>query len=846
MRGVANRSYLSFNAGEWSPELSRRIDLDKFGSASLSHQNLIPSVYGPTSRRVGTQFIGTAKYHDRACRLMDFQFSTTTTFILEAGDLYMRFYSNGGRVTEDLTITTASHASGVHTYTLASNHNLVVGDEVTISGVVSSGPGSYNGTFLVTALPAANQVSVGVSETDAGTYTSGGLLTQPYEITTVFEDTDVGKLQWTQINDVVYITHPSHPPQKLSRVTDTNWTIADVEFLIPPMLKENITTTTLTLGATTGTGQTLTASAALFDTSSPSLHIGSKWRVGHRREATEEDQVPSSTGVKGATVFVTPAKSLNFRTYGVWSGTVTIQRQNPTTAAWEAVGVFSSADDANYDVVFDEADVNGTFYRMNVTAYTSNTSGRIVLERGDYIHYALVEITAVTSATLATIDFIKDGISLAATDIWQEGAWSDYRGYPKTSTLHQLRMWYAGSSYQPQTLWGSVTDDIENFERSGLDDSGIAYTLAADQRNEIEWLLAQKFLLAGTSAGEWSIGSTVIEEPITPTNIPGGVFRQSNYGSQDIRALLVNNTVIFTQRTGKKVREMAYDITQEGFVAADVSQLASHITGDGIVDAAYQQQADSIYWAVTGQGNLIGMTYERDQAVIAWHRHTTAGSFEAVQTIYGSGDDEVWFVVNRTINGATKRFIERLNPATPAQKADHFYVDAGLTYSGASTTTISGLDHLIGEEVMILADGYKVTGKTVSATGTVTLDSAVTKAQIGLSFTWDLRPMPLDVDAQAGNSQDVVKRIRELNVNMTDSLGLTWYVGDGLGGEITKEVAFRDLTDPMDDSPPLYTGTKRFAVEGDNDVESYFGLRDSGPFPMQINGIVAKYQVTGK
>ena len=254
----------------------------------------------------------------------------------------------------------------------------------------------------------------------------------------------------------------------------------------------------------------------------------------------------------------------------------------------------------------------------------------------------------------------------------------------------------------------------------------------------------------------------------------------------------------------------------------------------------YQQQPDSILWCVNGDGELLGMTYEREQNVIGWHRHTTDGTIESVASIYGSSDDEVWLSVKRTINGATKRYVERFNPTAWTNKEDAFYVDCGITYSGSSTTTITGLSHLEGETVQILGDGAVQNSKTV-ASGQITLDEAVTKAQVGLQFQSILEPMLLNADHQVGNTQAQKKRIREVSVRMLNSLGFNY--GDGTD---EYEFPFRDTDDPMDDSPPLFSGVKSVEFDGDFDTEPRFIIKQTQPLPMNILYLVAKYQVTGR
>jgi len=226
--------------------------------------------------------------------------------------------------------------------------------------------------------------------------------------------------------------------------------------------------------------------------------------------------------------------------------------------------------------------------------------------------------------------------------------------------------------------------------------------------------------------------------------------------------------------------------------------------------------------------------------VVGWHRHVTDGLFESVATIYGASDDEVWVVVKRIINGATKRYIERLNPVQWVDKEDAFYVDSGLSYDGAPATTFSGLGHLVGKTVSILADGAPVPSKVVSAGGTVTLDDSASVVHIGLPFTTIVEPMRLDSDASSGVSQGNVKQIRELVIRLNKSLGLSY--GDGVRNY---NLSFRDTSMPMDASPPLFTGDKVIEFDGEFDLDARVIIKQEQPLPLCLLAIVVKYEITG-
>lgn len=758
-RGRTQKSLISFNAGELSPFLDARVDIDKYSNGCRTLENAMVLTYGAATRRPGTQFIAETKFSDVPGiqdRLIEFQYSTLTTFILEIGDEYIRFFSNGAPVMD--------------------------------------GP-------------------------------------DPYEIVAPWRPPNLFALQYAQINDVMYLVHPEYPVYKLSRITDTNWTCEPVSFDGPALLDENITDITITPSATTGT---ITLSAVGGDVFVPEM-VGSVFQISYLRSDISTRINISANGTSPTLRIV---GGWRFRTSGIWNADVIVERSYDG-ATWETVRMVESSSDSNYDTTGDEP--RDALYRLTVANWVSGSATpRAILELEDPYGRGYVQITVVTLPDTATATVLtpKGLFGDTATRYWAEGAWSEYRGYPRAISLFEQRLCLAGTTHKPQTVWGSGTGDYENFMVGTSDTDPFAYTIGAQERNAIQWMVAQKALLIGTTSSEWSMqGSN--DGALTATNVV--VRRQSNYGSKAIPGRLVNECVLFTQRQGRRVREMTYSFERDGYVAPDLTLLAEHITEGGIVQTAYQQQTQSVLWAVTEAGVLIGMSYERDQSVVGWHRHTTIGTFESVACIYGDNSDEVWVIVSRLVDGENRRYIERLNPVQWTELEDAFYVDSGLTYDGAPDTTFSGAEHLRGLEVVVLADGATRPNVTIAMDGTFELEEPASVVHVGLPYTTVIQPMRLDVDPLAGVSQGNVKQVRELVVRLHRSLGL-WY---SIEGKAYVPVTFRNTGDDMDAPPPLFTGEKVIEVEGDFDFDSEFALAQFQPLPLTVLAIIVKYQITG-
>jgi hypothetical protein len=916
-RGFANHSVLSFNGGELSPKLDARTDLDKYASGCRTLQNAVVEPYGAAVRRAGTQYIASTKDSAKRAKLISFRFSTTTSYLLEVGDGYMRFYSSGAQVLIDAAAIAESWVN-------ITGYN--VGDYV-----VRPGPLYYRCIVATTAWDVLSLFTNPAPELDP-THWEAVSATPISEVAAPWSESELFELNTSQINDVVYITHPSHPPHKLSRIAADIFTLAAMDPYYPPLLDENleagrmlslndasITTDWLTgtnyevgdvrdeggliyicmMAHTSGVFATDLAAAkwqrynllnANFDAFEAG-HVGSYWQLAHLREASfveleitpPDDWVTATNYVVGdirresgtnyvclvdhvSGVFATDLGAGNWevssadltsntikirgdwnvRTYGVWIADILVQRSLDGGATWDTIRSLRGKEDRNVDISGsqdDDALFRVVLNDIDPPTTAGATTPRVVIESVDAYIYGLVQILGVINSQNARVRIVDEPLNYDATPYWSEGAWSDVRGYPRAVTLHEQRLCFGGTTYQPQTVWGSVSGDFENFRRGTLDTDSFVYTLGSTEFNAILWFVSQGRLLIGTTAGEWSMWSGDQGLPITPTSVK--VDQHSAFGSKPgVAGMLVNDLVLFVQRKGRKLREMAYSFDKDGYTSPDLTLLSEHITTGGIVQMAYQGgEEKSVLWAVTGAGLLIAMTYQRDQNVIAWHRHPTDGVVESVATIYGDGDDEVWIVVRRTIAGVDYRYVERINPAVWTAKADCFFVDCGKTVTlSPAGTAVTGLSHLEGRTVAVLADGCVESNKVVSG-GAITLSNASSKVHVGLPFETIVKPMRIDRDPQLGNSQGLTKQVRNLVLRLINTLGCKY--GDGKAA--FESVDFRQIdsdSDLMDASPPLFTGDKEIQFPGEFETEGDIVIKQDQPLPLTLVAMVVKHQVT--
>ena len=269
----------------------------------------------------------------------------------------------------------------------------------------------------------------------------------------------------------------------------------------------------------------------------------------------------------------------------------------------------------------------GTGVNITASAVTgiNGGSGFLATDVGRILKFNSGEakITARTNTTVVVCTITKAFANTDATASWQLGYWSDTTGFPETVSFFEQRLVFGGSTSYPQTIWASQSGLYENFD---VDDSSAAdafiYTIAANKVNTIRWLAPARDLIVGTAGGEFKVGRPT-GEPLKPDNVQ--ITQQTTYGGFTTQPIQIGNVVLFVQRQKKKVREFTYRFEDDAYSAPDMCLLADHITGDGIVDVDYAQEPESIYWAVREDGALLGMTYQRQEDVIAWHRHLLGG-----------------------------------------------------------------------------------------------------------------------------------------------------------------------------------------------------------------------------
>lgn len=820
---------ISFNGGELSPWTDPRIDLEKYRSGCRTLENFRPTLYGGAFSRPGTVYVASQSTPGEIGRVVSFEFSATTSLALVFSNELLEVWTTGATPTRP-TVTSASIVS---LYEDAAD------------------------AFWQTATPFAKgqwiwNISTGLPYYCLVSHTSGTFATDlaagkwqqtaNWKMLTPYPSEDLAGLQFAQTNDLLYISHPNHAPRVLKRNANNAWTLEILELEYPPLRDSNITPTTLTASATTGTA-TITASEDIFNAG----HVGSRWVIRHRRDdPSVELLISAAVNSTSPSLFVLGEWSLAIvagQGTASWTASAIVERSTDGST-WETIRTLSASRQDQSSLITG-TEIEPAFLRVKMLSKvgTTPTNGAFTLEAVDPDHYGIFEITSFFAADSVGASVIFPLGGTTATDRWQEAAWSGFRGWPRAVCLHEGRLFFGGNEAQPQTVWGSIVDDYANFRTGSEDDVGLAFTLSGEKANAVQWLVSQETLIVGTAGAEGPMGPRETDKAMTPTNTKKGRFTQT--GSEYIQALAVQDAVIFIQRSGRKAWEFAFAFESDGFKANDLTLLAEHITDSPIVGIAHQKRPDSILWAVTASGELLGLAYDRSQNVAGWFRYVTDGSFESVAVTPGSGEeDQVWVTVARNINGSATRYVERFQPDRLRMLKDgdteHLCcADAALIYDGSPVSSVSGLSHLEGETVAVVADGVPLTARAVSG-GSVALDVAASVVVVGLPFTATLEPTFLETGDPASLSKVAWKRIHRAQLEVWKSVGCEVTANDGATWET---VEFREQGQAMDAPIALFTGYREVHVESNSERQATVKVRQTQPLPLNLMSLHIRHEM---
>ncbi len=585
----------SFSGGEYSPTIYARVDIAKYRSGLKTCRNFITHPSGGASNRPGTRFVAETKDSTKTSIVKEFIFSQDQTNILEFGDTYVRFFTNGDSV--------AVTAANLDTWVTTTDY--LVGDMVSHTYTAS--------TVSYIALKSSKAMEPGAQATFWDRQ-------DEYEITSPWLEAALTRLRFESSADVIYVTHPDYETRTLSRFGLTDWRIALFRPIDGPFRAANVADASLSVAAVTG-NTTMTA----VDTTFSPTHVDSLWKLTHFVESNTATTAHSGTGAGSSIKAFTTWRVIS---HGTWTGTFSVQKSADAGTTWTDIRTFSSADDFNANTSgTEDVELNPIPFlvRTNMTSHSSGTAN-VDLTTDSFFQDGIVRSTTYTSSTVMEVTVLQEAAETGNTTDWAEGAWSNKRGWPAISRFFQDRLVFANTYANPQTLWMSVIGLYNKFRRSVvlLDTDGITVNIPSRQVNEINGLTALNRLIVLTKATEWSIG-TGVNGILAPTSI--NIKPEGYRGSSGVDPVIIGNEVIYMQANGKVVRNLGFSFASDSFTGGEVNILAKHLFDKWtITDLVYQQDPDTIIWALRDDGVLLGCTYMKEQDVVGWHRHDTNSS----------------------------------------------------------------------------------------------------------------------------------------------------------------------------------------------------------------------------
>jgi hypothetical protein len=849
----------NFTAGELTKGLWSRTDYRKYPNGIEFGINAVVEVQGGVSRRAGTQFIAQTRGRSafqasafqnnafqvtpsRSVMLKEFIFNTTEAYMLEFGPFYIRFYRNreqllgtgdgtelatNGEFTSDLSGWDLQQDNGgtvVHSApgiaTLDPGAAGVAGISQQISGLspgekyvlhfeiggqqldfnVGSSLGAANviteqtllsGEYRVTfTAPGAGSVFIEWKVSGPGAVASlddvSLQFAAPLEVTTPYEPEDIRSLRFTQSLDQLWIAHDDYPEKILTRLSDVLWTFQDSILVPPPSEEVDIEPPAkLTPGDVVGQNVQFDADASVFLAADVGRQIKSRGGSASIIVVDSGTQVHADITAAFISTDQIPA--------GLWS----------MDGSPNSILTFSAAGPAN--VIVD---------------LTLTTAGWRSTDVGAFVHaldgiFEITEINSATAARAQVIRSIPDTVLVAQAGAWtlERESFSEALGFAAVPNFYEQRRWLA----KGQEIFGSRVGDFQNFGLGPNDDDSVRFPLVngSNQADITRWMKSMKDMLLGTIGTEYRVNGGS-ESTITPTQILNKP--QSNWGSDpEPDAIRAGKAVMFTQRGRRQIREMGFDIADDGFAAADITVLAEHLFRSGVVQLAYCSSPSSYVLAVLEDGRIACCTYYREEEVIAWTQFRPSGweigkgkftSVAVMPSKCGNGD-EVWCIAEREIGTRTGLYVEVFD--------GQLNTECALVYDDTiPVDTVVGLTHLDGAVVDILHTSrsafqrsafqmsafQKVRATYATATvaaGTVTLAAnEAVRIEVGLHYNTKIKTLPLEAPSREGTIHFRKKRSPTVYVRFLCTKGTGVYVNNQLvprrGLELTELYDFQRET----------------------------------------------------
>lgn len=778
MRGYSH----SFAGGELTPEFFGNIGDAKFQTGLAVCRNFQILPHGPAQNRAGFEFVREVKDSSKRVRLLPFTYSTTQTMVMETGDGYFRFHTQGATI-----------LSGGVPYEIASGYSQ--NDLFAIKYTQSSDVF----TLVHTSYPPAELRRTAPS----------GVLT----------------VTLSPISFAATLLPPTSIAAAAT-VPTTHGTPIDHTYAITSVASNNVDESLISASAT--------CSNNLYDTGAFNTIT---WVEASN--ALRYNIYKSTNGLWG---FIGQASGTSFVDDNITSdiGKTAPEGSDPFAGGSSISAVAVTAGGSGYKGYTGRTGPNRYMmgWPVDLTVTDSTGTGAVLQGVTDATTGAIVSVNVLNGGSGYTAPTV-DALSLAYGSGATFGTPTLTGGnYPGSVAYFEQRRCFAGTVNKPQNLWmtRSGTESNLTYSIPTRDSDAVTFRVVAREANTVRHLVPMNNLLALTSAAEWRISSGSADA-ITPSSID--VKPQSYIGANDSQPVIVNNNVIYAAARGGHVRELAFNWQAGGYLTGDLSLRAPHLfDGLDIVDIAFSKAPYPVVWMVSSSGKLIGITYVPEQNIGAWHWHDTDGVFESCCVVAEGATDVLYVVVRRTIGGVQKRYVERMRPRAFETQADCFFVDSGATYGGVPTTSITGLTWLEGKTVNVLADGA-VHRQLVVTGGAITLDYPASTVQVGLPIVADLQTLPL-VFSQPGYGQGTKKNINKVFLRVKDSGGIM------TGPSVDQLVPAKLRTnEPYGTPTRLQTGVIEVVNRAAWTDDGQVCVRQTEPLPLTITALTLDFTSGG-
>lgn len=476
-------------------------------------------------------------------------------------------------------------------------------------------------------------------------------------INTGWSDHDLNSLQFVQINDLLWVRREDIP------ICHIAWKGGSDFSLVYPTLNNGpwLTMTDQTGYVRFNTLGNIYVYGPGAGLGLTQAHIGRKMRIRAKIPAQSYSLNPSLINGGETRAFTIKGK-WRLYTNGEWEGKYALLRtdivNNPVTSDFVTYREFSStmANPKNHDMTGTEDDV--VYFKVRKTI---DNNAEVILQIDPFEIDYIVEIVSVANSDYADVrilnyPFTQNGMWEVYTEFytknWSFEAFGADNGYPVAMAFHQGRMWLGGTKTKPQNVWGSVSDDYTNFKIGADDDNGLDLAILAQSRDRISWIAAGQGLMVGTQSSEWSISGEQ-GKSIRPSGFE--IKRQSGEGSASIQPLISPQSLIYVKQGSTKIMELSYSFQDDGWTSQDLNVLAEHVLKQKVSQIAIQRLPYCIVWCVTQDGSLVGLTYNRSQQVVSWHRHIFGDGWKVLSCCVAhdpingqtSGYDALWVAVEK-------------------------------------------------------------------------------------------------------------------------------------------------------------------------------------------------------